>query len=500
MKESLDFIYKEQKELSTLGGVSALLGWDQMTYMPTMGAAERSDQSALISKLAHERVVSDKLWNHIEKLSNNIENLSEKDKAIVTRLRKDVEKARKIPSSFVERMAKTTTFAYPAWQEAREKSDFSIFSPHLEKIVELEKEYCKYINLPGPGYNSLLDSYEEGMTVEQLIPAFSYLKTHLVEIFNKIRDSKRFRNQQNLKLKFDAEKQKEICYFIIKNMFISNAQTRFDVSTHPFTTRIGDNDVRFTTNYERPHPLFAFFSTLHEGGHALYDLSMPKDDYKDTVISDAASVGLHESQSRFWENMIGRSYYFWKYFYPVFQKSFSQQLDNINLDTWYFYINGVKPSTIRIEADELTYSLHVILRFEIELDLISGNIEVADLPAIWNEKMNELLGIIPSNDREGVLQDMHWSTGEFGYFPTYIIGTVYASQLFNTLSMKNPNVYGEIQNGNFKNIVRWLRECIHKYGRLMTADEIITQTCGEGLNPGIFVDYLKNKFFSIYEI
>lgn len=259
MKDALDFIYKEQKELSTLGGVSALLGWDQMTYMPPMGAQERSEQSALISILAHERIISDKFWNNIERLSNNIETLAEKDKIVVSRLKKDVEKARKIPSDFVERMSKTTTLAYPAWQEAREKSDFSIFSPHLEKIVELEKEYCDYINLPGPKYNSLLDDYEEGMTVDKLKKEFEYLKPELIKIFEKIKTSKIYRNKHDLKIKFSTEKQIELCKIITDKMKLPSEKTRLDISTHPFTTSMGYDDVRITTNYERPNPLFSFF-------------------------------------------------------------------------------------------------------------------------------------------------------------------------------------------------------------------------------------------------
>jgi carboxypeptidase Taq len=273
-----------------------------------------------------------------------------------------------------------------------------------------------------------------------------------------------------------------------------------DVSIHPFSTSIGYDDVRITTNFGREQPLFAFFSTMHEAGHALYDQGFPKGKFKDTVISDAPSLGLHESQSRFWENMIGHSKAFWSYFYPVFQKTFQGQLKNIDFNTWYSYVNQVKPSLIRIEADELTYCLHVILRFEIEMDLIDGKIKVSELPKVWNEKMGESLGLVPKTDKDGVLQDMHWSGGDFGYFPTYAIGTIYASQLFKKLSEEKPTIFDEIEKGNFANILGWLREHVHKYGRLMSADEIIKNTCGEGLNSRVFVDYLKGKYFELYEL
>lgn len=500
MKESLDFIYKEQKELSVIGGIAALLGWDQMTYMPAKGTSERSEQSALISCLAHGKFTSDALFNHVKKLNKeeNFVTLKEKDKAVVKRLERDIEKSRKVPSEFVERMSKTTTMAYPVWQEAREKANFSIFLPHLEKIVELEKEYCGYINLSGPRYNSLLDSYEEGMTVEKLQNEFDYLKPQLIEILEKIKNSNVYQKQQELNIKFNVEKQKEICSIIFEKMSLPKDRVRLDVSTHPFTTSMGYDDVRLTTNYDRKNPLFSFFSTVHEAGHALYELGMPKNEFKDTVISDSPSLGLHESQSRFWENMIARSKHFWNYFYPIFMKISSEQISNF--ETWFRFVNQVKPSFIRVEADELTYCLHVILRFELENMLMNEEIKVSDLSSLWNEKMNEMLGITPPTDKEGVLQDMHWSGGSFGYFPTYAIGTIYASQLFDELTKDNPNIYNEIEKGEFVNILSWLRENIHKYGRLMTADDIIKKVCGEGLNSKVFVNYLKDKYYNLYDI
>jgi carboxypeptidase Taq len=502
MKESLAFIYKEQKELSTLGGISALLGWDQMTYMPSMGAQERSEQSAIISTLAHERIISDEFWKHIENLSKpiNFDALTKKDKIVVSRLKKDVEKARKVPIKFVERAAKVTTLAYPAWQEAKQKSSYSIFSPHLQKIIDLEKEYCHYINLPGPKYNSLLDDYEEGMTVDKLEKEFRFLKSQLVEILEKIKSTEIYKKQKPINKKFNVEDQKKLCDIVFNKMLLSKDKVRLDVSAHPFTTSLGYDDVRITTNFDRENPLFSFFSTVHEAGHALYELGIPKDQFKDTVISDSPSLGLQESQSRFWENMIARNKNFWKYFYPIFKKISPDKFIGTEKQAWYRYVNQVKPSTIRVEADELTYCLHVILRFEIENNLIDDKIKVNELPEIWNEKMKEMLDITPKNDKEGVLQDMHWSGGGFGYFPTYAIGTIYASQLFKKLSEEKQKIFYEIGKADFSNILYWLREHVHKYGRIMTADEIIQKACGEGLNSKVFINYIKNKYFELYEI
>ena len=502
MKESLNFILSEQKELSVIGGISALLGWDQMTYMPPNGALAKSEQSSFISRIAHEKVVSDKFWNHINILykKNNFDKLSDANKAIVSRLYRDVEKARKIPSDFVEKLSKTTTLAYPAWQKAREKSDFSKFSNHLKNIIELEKEYCGYIGLPGPRYNSLLDGYEEGMTVEKLRKEFMYLKKNVIKILDRITDCEVYKKQKDLDLYLPVESQKKLCNLITEKMFLTKRNSRLDVSTHPFTTSIGYDDVRFTTSFERENPLFSFFSTVHEAGHALYELGMPQDIFKFTVISDSPSLGLHESQSRFWENMIARNIHFWNYFYPIFKKMSPDFFKKVDLDFWYKEINKVKPSFIRVEADELTYSLHIILRFELENLMIEDEIKVSELPSLWNEKMKEMLGIAPKTDRDGVLQDMHWSGGSIGYFPTYSIGTIYASQLFDKLTCIYPSIASDIRKADFTKIHSWLKENIYNYGRRISAEDIIKKCCGEGLNSKVFINYLKNKYYIIYDI
>jgi carboxypeptidase Taq len=338
------------------------------------------------------------------------------------------------------------------------------------------------------------------MTVEKLKEEFSILEQNLVEILDKVKSSRIYENQEKPKIKLESEKQKKLCSIVFEKMNLSMDKARIDISTHPFTTSMGNGDVRITTNYEHENHLFSFFSTVHESGHALYELGMPRNHYKNTVISDSPSLGLHESQSRFWENMIARSYSFWSYFLPLFKEISSNCFSQFDLKKWFKIVNQVCPSLIRVEADELTYCLHVILRFEIEVGLIDDKIRISELPDVWNEKMDKLLGVTPKNDKEGVLQDMHWSGGSFGYFPTYAIGTIYASQLFKKLSEENIKVKTEIKKGNFKNILAWLVKNVHQYGRLMTADEIIKKTCGEGLNSKVFVNYLKDKYYKIYEV
>lgn len=500
MKESLDFIYKQQKELANFGGIGALLGWDQMTYMPPKGNDDRAEQLSLISRLAHERVISDEFYGHITKLCAMVDRLPEKDRIVTMKLKEDVEKSRKVPAEFVEKMARTTTHAYAAWQEAKEKNTFSTFAPHLENIIDLERQYCDLIKLPGHPYNSLLDDYEEGMTVQKLQHEFQVLKPKLVEILETITASKLYQKQRPLNLTLNVETQQKLSRLVLEKMNLPSDQTRLDISAHPFTTTLSDYDVRITTNYEHKGLLSSFFSTIHETGHALYELGLPKGEYKDTVISDAPSLGIHESQSRFWENMIARSNAFWAYFSPVFQKTAPDTCAGMTAETWYRAVNLVRPSFIRVEADELTYCLHVILRFELELALIDGTIAISELPQCWNEKMTTLLGVTPHTDTEGVLQDMHWSGGEFGYFPTYAIGTIYASQLFKKIHQELPSLCEEITKGNFPVVTQWLHEHVHKYGRLMTADDIIKKTCGEGLNSNVFVTYLKEKYYPLYEV
>ncbi len=500
MNDSLEFIYKQQKELGNFGGIGALLGWDQMTYMPPKGIDGRADQIALISRLAHERVVSDEFYSHLTKLSEDSRSIAETDRAVVTRLKEDVDKARKIPASFVEKMSQVTTHAYAAWQEAKEHNKYQTFAPHLEKIIDLEREYCDLVKLPGPAYNSLLDDFEEGMTVDRLEHEFQLLKPKLIDILGRITASTRYQKQRPVTLSLSTGTQQKLCRIALQQMRLPTDRTRLDVSAHPFTTTLSDDDVRITTNYEHKGFLASFYSAVHEAGHALYELGLPKGPYKDTVISDAPSLGIHESQSRLWENMIARSKPFWTYFAPLFRKTAPGACKGMNTDSWYRAVNQVRPSLIRVEADELTYCLHVILRFELELALIDGRITVAELPRAWNEKMSELLGVTPTTDTEGVLQDMHWSGGEFGYFPTYAIGTIYGSQLFKKMMQDMPTLSGEVTRGNLEPITTWLADHVHKYGRLMTADDIIRNTCGEGLNSNVFVTYLKEKYYPLYEV
>lgn len=502
IEKELESIYKIQKEIILLDRTGAFVQWDQQTCMPEAGEDDCAERVALLKKLYHERFTSIELRNSVNYLlkPENFEKLNEKDQIVVKRLYKDIEKKVKLPTEFVEEKSKAERKSYAAWEKAKKQNNFEVFRPHLEKIFEFKKEEAKLISLPGHPYNSLLDHFEEGMTVDKLGEVFSFLSKELTKLLKKIQSSDMYK-KQNEKLfeqKFEQESQEKVCELLIKLMNLPEKESRLDISMHPFTTTIGDKDVRITTRYTA-NPLESLRSTLHEAGHALYCLGLPEE-YSHTVIGyESPSLGIDESQSRFWENMIGRSESFWKYFYPLYKGIFMKQLKDTSFKDWLKIVNLVKPSFIRVEADELTYCQHVILRYEIEKDMIEGSIAVKDLPKIWNKKFEEKLGIKPENDKEGVLQDVHWSEGYIGYFPTYVIGTIYAAQLYNQLVKENPDVEKEIEKGKLSNILSWLREKVHKHGRTLMADEVITKACGEGLNPEAYIKYLDDKYSKTYK-
>lgn len=501
MEKELKIIYDIQREISVLTSVLALLDWDQKTYMPLEAKEERSEQVSSITKIIHEKFLSEKLYRAVKKLHNPgvFKTLKKKDKIVVKKLYKDVLDARKFPLEFVEELSMVTSMAVMAWQEAKEKNDFRIFAPWLEKTIKLKRKQIKYINLPGHPYNSLLDDFEEGMTVEKIKPVFQKLKVELIELLREIEKTRMYKQHKNIfrNKVFPVSGQRKISKDIFKRMLLPPLRSRLDVSSHPFTLPLSIDDARITTRYDENN-LTSFFATVHESGHALYCLGLPyKFEY--TVIAQPSSIGLHESQSRFWENMIARNVWFWKFYFYVFKKTFKEEFKHVVLKDFYRWINHVKPGLNRVEADEVTYCLHVILRFELELALIEGKLKVKDLPKAWNKKMKEFLGVTPKNDQEGVLQDMHWGMGVFGYFPTYAIGTIYAAQLFNQLLKEKPSIKEQIEKGNFKPILAWLRKNIHQHGRIFTAEQIIKKTCKKGLDPSEYVKYLRNKYLGIYK-
>ncbi|MHA1468374.1 MAG: carboxypeptidase M32, partial [Promethearchaeota archaeon] len=474
--------------------------WDQQVYIPPSvdSTKGRSEQIALIQAISHKKLVSKKTGDLIKQVEN-IPNLNLVDSALLREAKRKYEKAVKIPVELVTEIAKTASLGHQAWEKAKSKSNFELFKPYLEKMVSLQRDYAEKINIGPTLYDSLLDIYEPGATSDWISKIFGSLKSKITDILNKINDSSDKPDQSILRKKYDSEKQWDFSIELLKALKFDFNMGRQDKSVHPFTTSISFRDTRITTRILENFLPTCIFGTIHECGHALYEMGF-KDNLNETYLADGSSLGIHESQSRLWENIVGHSKEFWSYWYPILKKYFPENLKEFSKDEFYRSINAVKPSYIRVEADEVTYGLHIILRFEIEKELINNNFNISETPQLWNEKMEELLGIVPSNDAEGVLQDVHWAGGGFGYFPTYTLGNLYASQIYTYALKEHPNLPEEYKIGNYSNLLNYLRENLHQYGRIYRPLDLLKKITGEKLNPDYFIDYLEKKFYPIYNV
>jgi carboxypeptidase Taq len=484
-------------EIMRLHYIQALLGWDeQVNMMGYKDNSGRSRQVSLIEKLIHQRVTAEKVGRLIKKAKklelNGIEN------AMLREITREYDLATKLPEKLVTKIAETSILAAREWREARKRSDFSIFQELLEKTVELQKEKAEKLGTHPDLYSTLIDLYEPGATYDWIANIFNPIKLKLIDIVKKLNSSPDKPDDSVLKKSYDEDKQFELSREVIKKLNFDFGYGRQDKVTHPFTTSLASLDVRITTRTTEPFP-DCITSTIHEYGHAIYEMGIKKE-LHDTILCNGTSMGIHESQSRMWENIVGRSKEFWIYWYPTFQKYFPEHLKDYPLEEFHRAINIVQPSFIRVNADEVTYGLHIILRFEIEKDLIEGKIQVDELPEIWNTKFEELLGIVPPNDAQGVLQDVHWSMGSIGYFPTYFLGNLYAAQIYNSALMANPNLPEDYKKGEFSTLLSYLRENIHQHGAVYRANELIKRVTGEELNPDYFLKYIETKFEPIYRL
>ncbi|MFX1531373.1 MAG: carboxypeptidase M32, partial [Promethearchaeota archaeon] len=463
-------------EIMRLNYIQALLSWDQEVNMMQYKTLEgRSKQVSLIEKLIHQRVTADKVGTLIKK-ANKLD-LNEIESAMLREITREYNLATKLPEKLVTEIAETSILAAREWREARKKSDFSIFKELLEKTVELQKEKAEKLGTHPDLYSTLIDLYEPGATYDWIANIFNPIKPKIIDFVNKLNSSQDKPDETVLKKSYDEDKQFELSREIIKNLNFDFGYGRQDKVTHPFTTSLASLDVRITTRTTEPFP-DCITSTIHEYGHAMYEMGIKKE-LHDTILCNGTSMGIHESQSRMWENIVGRSKEFWIHWYPTFQKYFPQNLKDYPLEEFHRAINIVQPSFIRVDADEVTYGLHIILRFEIEKDLIEGKIQVDELPGIWNTKFEELLGIVPPDDAQGVLQDVHWSMGSIGYFPTYFLGNLYSAQIYNSALKANPNLPEDYKKGEFSNLLSYLRENIHQHGSVYRANELIKRVTGE---------------------
>ena len=494
-------------EIHHLRDAAALLSWDQETYMPSGGGQARAEQIATLQTLAHDKFVSSEIeglldpW--IDKDTGQIRNdvpseLAPPSRAFLRETWRDFSRAKKLPSTFVNQLERECSLAQQVWSEARKKNDFPSFLPNLRTLLTLKLEETQYLGYSDSPYDALLDTYEPGATVAQLKPLFATMRDRLVPLLQQVLNSSVKPNESLLTQPYDTTRQLEFGRTVLEKMGYQFSHGRLDLSAHPFTTSFHPTDVRVTTRvFEKDMPS-CLFSCIHEGGHGLYDQGLVPD-YYGTPLAEPISLGIHESQSRLWENCVGRSRPFWQYFFPVLQQTFPKQLNQVPFDDFYRAINIVKPSLIRVEADELTYNLHIMVRFEIELDLIEGRVQIEDLPIIWNQKMKDYLGITPHHDAEGVLQDVHWSLGAFGYFPTYTLGNLYASMLYDQAVNNVPHLEESIARGNMLPLKEWLNENIHRWGRQYRSEELLLRLTNQPLSPEPFLSYLEKKFGELYQ-
>lgn len=482
-------------ELTHLASALSVLNWDKETHMPAQGVALRAQTISTLATVLHEKFTSPEFEELITKLKKSSDNnkLDEIEQCVIREIWRDFSREKKLPKEFVAELSRTVAEAHHDWIEAKKKSDFSIFQPTLEKIVVLKRKEAELVGYTGSPYNALLDQYEQGSTTEDLSILFEELKKFLVPFIKKIQDTNSENQPDLLRGNYSIEKQKEFSRFVLEKIGFNFNTGRIDESAHPFTTSFSPEDVRITTRFSQHNIFYSLLSTIHEAGHALYEQGLETQHFG-TPLGEALSLGIHESQSRMWENIIGKSKPFWKYFYPHLRKYFPEPFAKISIDDFYKALNTVKPSLIRTEADEATYNLHIIIRFEIEKELIEGTIEVKDLPQIWNQKVKDLLGIEVPGDSQGVLQDVHWSSGSIGYFPTYTLGNLYAAQFYHSAKNQVLNLEEEIAKGEFGHLIEWLRKNIHVHGRFYSQDELAQQATGEKLNTRYFTEYLRNKY------
>lgn len=495
-----DFL-AEQKRVSLLKSCGHVLDWDRETYMPRGGAQHRADQLSLLAGISHQWATSPRLGDLLGQLET--EDLGDKDGAVavnVREARRDYDRATKLPQALVEELSKVTSLAQQAWVDSRHASDFAIFEPWLEKIVKLKREEAAAIGFgDGVPYDALLDEYEPGTTAADVAAAFSPLRDELVSLVTAIADSGIQQPADILTREYPVKAQREFGLKAAEAIGFDFDRGRLDETTHPFCTDFGPGDCRLTTRYDVRHFPGAFFGTLHEAGHGIYEQGLNGEAFG-TGMGQAVSLGIHESQSRLWENFVGRSRAFWQYFYADAQSRFQAALEDVPADRFYAAINDVRPSMIRVEADEVTYNLHIMLRFELEQQLVAGELNAADLPTAWNEKFSEYFGITPANDAEGCLQDIHWGAGLFGYFPTYALGNMYAAHFFNAADSELGGLDEMFARGEFQPLKEWLNKSIHQRGKQFPATILVQKTTGETLSHKPLVQHLRSKFEPLFNL
>ncbi len=488
---------QQLQKIADIGFASAVLSWDQETYMPPKGAAMRAQQLSTLAGVAHKLFTNEDMGKILTGLHKD-ESLNERERKNVLLCLEEFEKQKRYSTEFVEEMSYTVSVCMQAWQQAKEKKDFSLYAPHLEKLINLKRKECEIIGYKKHPYDALLDQHEKGMTAAELDKLFQEVKKGLQPLVKKITTSAAI-SDQVFHQHYPKSSQWEFGLELLKQMGFDFEAGRQDISSHPFTIHFNNNDVRITTRINENNLSEMVWSCIHEGGHGLYEQGLPNEEYG-LPLGESTSLGIHESQSRLWENNIGRSLNYWKNNLPLAKKYFPEQLRDIDANTFYKACNKVKSSLIRTNADELTYHFHIIIRFEIEKALIEDKVKIAELPGLWNSKYKEYLNLDVPDDASGILQDVHWSHGSFGYFPTYSIGSFYAAQFYTHALKQIPDLEQQLINGKFSTLLTWLRKNIHQHGKMYTSSELCEKITGEKLNFNYFLEYARKKYAEIYNI
>ena len=497
-------LIKLSKQITHLSSIIYLLEWDQEIYMPSDGIEYRPEQIAFLSGLVHQKKTSKSFAKILDSLID-LDTKTIKDPHLtpiqITALQKwcrDYSLAAKIPSSFVKNFANVTSKAVHAWQIAKRHNDFKLFLPHLQKVVSLCREKADIIGYQEHPYDALLDTYEPEAKTSDLTAIFSKLKLPLKQLLKEISIKDSVENRFLYQF-CPKHTQLEFAHLILKKMGFSPSSSRLDCSMHPFCPGLQPKDTRMTVAVNPENILGTISAALHEGGHGLYHMGLVTEHYG-TPLAESLSLGIDESQSRFWETLIGQNKHFWQYFFPILQQKLPKQFGLITLDQFYRAINNIQPHFIRIETDEISYNLHILLRFEIEKQLIEGFLSVKDIPDAWNERMRDYLGLDPKLDSQGCLQDIHWSLGMIGYFPTYALGNLYAAQFFSQFKKDQPDWEIQAERGNLSPIRTWLQTHIHQYGRQYTQEELCQKVTGSALSEKFFINYLQKKYKTLYQL
>tara|TARA_Y100001960_G_scaffold316236_1_gene382890 strand:- start:735 stop:2261 length:1527 start_codon:yes stop_codon:yes gene_type:complete len=486
------------KESSRLGGIMGILHWDQEVIMPSGAAESRAKQMGVLAGIMHEKSTDPEIGKLLDCLNTN-GSFNSFEACNIREARREYEMETKVPKDLVMDLAEYSSKGHQVWVKARSENKFSDFAPVLAQLVELKKRWAEYVAPELQSYDANIDLYERGTTMADINPVFETLKAELIPLIREIQASDYKPDKSFLSGEYSVEKQEALGRKISKDMGFAFDCGRMDVSVHPFCGGSHPTDVRITTRYRTDNFIESLYAVIHETGHGLYEQGRMKDD-RDLPVSEALTMGIHESQSLFWERMIAQSPAFCNRYLPLIAETFPKNFKGIGGKQLYEAVNSSEPSFIRVEADEVTYPMHVILRYEIEKGLFDDSIDINSLPDLWNSKMKEYLGIEPPTDTLGVLQDTHWSGGAFGYFPSYTLGAIYASQFYKTLKKEKPDLESKIESGNLATIREWLNQNIHQKGRLLSVSKLVNQVTGDNLNPIVFLDYIKTKYRKIYKL